>query len=259
MPTTPDPRLDVDLLWGPLGARAVHHGVDVAVVVDVLSFTTTVSVAADRGAAVLPCPTYDDRAVRLAQEHDAVLAVRRTEARPGDVSLSPASVRAATDLDRLVLPSPNGSTLSRVLGDGRRTVVAACLRNATAVAGWLSGRATRAAIGPVRVTLVAAGERRADGTIRQAAEDVWGAGAVLDALRAVDGVTLSARASAARDAWRDVAGNPARALRHSRTGAELTRWGFASDVEVAAEVDSTGAVPVLVDGAYEDVARDSPP
>ena len=37
------------LEWGPTGAAAVGPGCGVAVVVDVLSFTTTVTVAADRG------------------------------------------------------------------------------------------------------------------------------------------------------------------------------------------------------------------
>ena len=118
MPPPTGPSLDLRLVWGPSGARTLDRDVDVAVVVDVLSFSTTVSVAADRGVAVLPYPTGDASAQRFADEQGAVLAVRRSLAGPGDVSLSPASVRDAVALDRLVLPSPNGSTLSRVLDDG---------------------------------------------------------------------------------------------------------------------------------------------
>jgi 2-phosphosulfolactate phosphatase len=44
-------------------------------------------------------------------------------------------------------------------------------------------------------------------------------------------------------------------LRRSRTGVELVDGGFASDVEVAAEVGASTAVPLLRDGAYVDVAR----
>lgn len=40
--------------WGLSGARAVSPGCELAVVVDVLSFTTTLSVALDAGIAVLP-------------------------------------------------------------------------------------------------------------------------------------------------------------------------------------------------------------
>lgn len=249
--------VDVQLVWGPQGARSLGADVDVAVVVDVLSFTTTVSVAADRGAVVLPCPAYDEDASRLAQRHDAVLAVRRTEARPGDVSLSPASVRAAPSLRRLVLPSPNGSTLSRLLGVDQRAVVAASLRNASAVSAWIAAAAAERPR-PLRVALVAAGERRADGTVRQAPEDVWGAGAVLEGLTDLAGPVLPPRAAAALTAWREVADRPERALRLSRTGVELADAGFASDVAVAAEVGTSSTVPLLRDGAYADATSLAP-
>lgn len=45
----------VSLEWGLVGAMA-HGPVDFAVVVDVLSFTTSVAVAAERGIEVLPYP-----------------------------------------------------------------------------------------------------------------------------------------------------------------------------------------------------------
>ena len=40
--------------WGPTGAAAVAEGADLAVVVDVLSFTTTLTVAVERGMKVFP-------------------------------------------------------------------------------------------------------------------------------------------------------------------------------------------------------------
>ena len=40
--------------WGPTGADAIADGAACAVVVDVLSFTTTVTVAVERGIAVHP-------------------------------------------------------------------------------------------------------------------------------------------------------------------------------------------------------------
>lgn len=249
--------IDVRLVWGPVGARSLGADVDVAVVVDVLSFTTTVSVAADGGVVVLPCPAYDEHASTLAERHDAVLAVRRTQARPGDVSLSPVSVRAATGLRRLVLPSPNGSTLSRLLDGDDRAVVAASLRNASAVAGWIAATAVERGR-PLCVALVAAGERRTDGSVRQAPEDVWGAGAVMEGLLATARAVHSPRAAAALTAWREVAGRPERALRLSRTGVELADAGFGSDVAVAAEVGTSATVPLLHDSAYVDVAAPLP-
>ena len=55
-------------------------GADVAVVVDVLSFTTTLTIAVGQGTRVFPFGWKDDRAAAHAAEKDAVLAVGRLEA-----------------------------------------------------------------------------------------------------------------------------------------------------------------------------------
>ena len=47
--------------WGPTGAAAIAEGADVAVVVDVLSFTTTLAIAVERGITVWPFPWQDER------------------------------------------------------------------------------------------------------------------------------------------------------------------------------------------------------
>ncbi|MFT4286225.1 MAG: 2-phosphosulfolactate phosphatase, partial [Nocardioides sp.] len=71
----------VRLEWGPVGAAALAP-VDIAVVVDVLSFTTTLTVAVERGIEVIPFRWHDERAARVAAERDAVLAIGRPEAGP---------------------------------------------------------------------------------------------------------------------------------------------------------------------------------
>ena len=162
--------------WGPTGAAAIAEGADVAVVVDVLSFTTTLCVAVERGMTVLPYRWKDERAAAYADERAATLAVGRLEARslPGGagVSLSPAAMARVSGVDRVVLPSPNGSSIAFGLADSGATVVGACLRNRTAVADWLPTHGGTVAV-------VAAGERWPDGSLRPGAEDLWGAGAVL--------------------------------------------------------------------------------
>jgi len=240
----------VRLEWGPVGAAEVATDAAYAVVVDVLSFTTTLSVAMDLDAEVLPYRWKDDAAAVYAAEREATLAVGRFEAldetRPGFVSLSPASLRAATDLHRLVLPSPNGSAISFALADRAATVVGASLRNRTAVADWL-----RARLRPGEaVAVVAAGERWGyDGSLRPALEDLLGAGAVLAALGLAD---LSPEAAAAVAAFRDVAARDAVAttLRACSGGQELIAKGFGDDVEVAAELDTSPWVPVLSGTSY---------
>ena len=57
--------------WGHDGAMAVAPGAELAVVVDVLCFTTCVSVAVDRGADVFPYVWKDSRAADFAARHGA--------------------------------------------------------------------------------------------------------------------------------------------------------------------------------------------
>ncbi len=242
--------------WGVRGADAIADGCAVAVVVDVLSFTTAVTVAADRGVAVWPYPWGDDGARALAATHDAVLAVGRSRAGPGDVSLSPPSIRRAPALRRLVLPSPNGSTISARLAERAPDVVAASLRNRRAVATWLLDRA--AADPDLRVAVVCAGERWSDGALRPAVEDLWGAGAVVALLVEAGWPRVAPEALAAAAAFDGcVAGRADRvddgladALGACASGRELIDAGHPDDVAVAAELDTGIAVPVLRDGAF---------
>jgi len=229
--------------WGPTGAAAIAEGADLAVVVDVLSFTTTLCVALERGMTVLPFSWKDERAAEYAATHGATLAVGRLEARrggEGTVSLSPGSMQAAEGVDRVVLPSPNGSSICFGLAGGGATVVGACLRNRAAVADWLQQQGGTVAV-------VAAGERWPDGSLRPAVEDLWGAGSVLALLPDAD---LSPEARQAAAAYRAVEADLAAALAGCASGVELADAGFREDVELAAEPDVTSVVPVLTEGEF---------
>jgi 2-phosphosulfolactate phosphatase len=238
--------------WGPTGARALVADArpgDAAVVVDVLSFTTTLTVAVEHGVEVLPYPWAVEDAASYAERHGAVLAVGRREGLArGVVSLSPASFLGVTGTPRVVLPSPNGSTIAFALAEAGVTVVGASLRNAGAVASWLAGRSGR-------VCVVAAGERWPDGSLRPAVEDLWGAGAVLDALLggpdpAGHGASPEARAAAA--SYAAVRGRMAELVPACASGRELVAGGFEPDVEIAAAADVSVVVPVWREGAFVD-------
>lgn len=161
----------VRMEWGPTGASACRA--DVAVVVDVLSFSTAVTVAVERGTKVYPCPWGDVRGRALASELGAALAVGRRDTgldteREGEVpapSLSPAALLEAEPIELLVLPSPNGSAIAAALADVGSVVVAGCLRNARAVAVWVGRQLAHGA----SVVVLAAGERwQTDGSLRPA-------------------------------------------------------------------------------------------
>jgi 2-phosphosulfolactate phosphatase len=244
----------VRLEWGPTGGTAVAAGADVAVVVDVLSFTTTLTVAVERGMAVHPHPWKDARAAEHAAALGAVLAIGRfeePEAGLPAVSLSPSAMSRVEGIERIVLPSPNGSAICASLADSGVTLVGACLRNRTAVARWLAATVGEGAV----IAVVPAGERWPDGSLRPAVEDLWGAGAVVAALTSLGGHGLGAEAAVARDAFLAVNETLAASLADCASGRELAGVGFAADVAAAAELDVSGVVPLLgPDGAFRDAA-----
>jgi 2-phosphosulfolactate phosphatase len=227
--------------WGPTGAAAIAGGADIAVVVDVLSFTTTLTVAVERGMTVYPYVWKGSRAEEYAAERDAVLAIGRFEGRDaGGVTLSPAAMSRVEGVERIVLPSPNGSSICFGLAGSGLTVVGACLRNHGAVARWLAPRVADGAT----VAVVAGGERWPDGSLRPAAEDLWGAGAVLRALSLPDSV-LSPEARLAVREFTAVLPRLDDELLACASGQELAAAGFRDDVVVAAESDVSDVVPVL--------------
>jgi 2-phosphosulfolactate phosphatase len=229
--------------WGPTGAAAV--AAEVAVVVDVLSFTTTLSVAIEQGIEVFPFRWNDARAAEHALRHGATLALGRFEAlarrdaRP--VSLSPASLATVQGVERLVLPSPNGSSIAFGLAETGAEVVGASLRNADAVADWLAPQI----LGGATCAVIPAGERWPDGSLRPAAEDLWGAGAVIAGLVDRGVVGLSPEARLAEESFRAVRPDVAAELAACASGVELVTGGFADDVAVAGQLDASKVVPVL--------------
>jgi hypothetical protein len=151
----------------------------VVIVVDVLSFCTSVDIAVGRGAAVLP-QRWGDRAAAVSEATalGALSAGPRSGAGP---SLRPSSLLELSAGTRLALASPNGGTLCAIAADRGAAVFAGCLRNASAVAA----AAERASAAGGSIGLVPAGERWPDGTLRVAAEDLIGAGHRRGAARVV--------------------------------------------------------------------------
>lgn len=225
--------------WGLHGVEVARERSAVPVIVDVLSFSTAVDVAAARGARVLPFPLGDMEAARLAADRaEAILALPRRAA-AGGFSLSPASLLVIPEGTKLMLPSPNGSRLSFACGD--TPALAGCLRNAAAVAAAASRIA-----GEQPICVIPAGERWPDGSLRPCIEDLLGAGAVIHHL----GRPCSPEAWVARDAFRSAQNELADLIRASVSGRELADAGFADDVEMAVQLNVSPCAPVLIDGGY---------
>lgn len=219
--------------WGEQGVAALAPISDVVIIVDVFSFTTCVDVATAQGATVYPY--RGDDAAGFAQSVGATLASKWGGS---GYSLSPHSLTQLPPDLRLVLPSPNGSTLS--LGTGATPTLAGCLRNYKAVA------AAAQSIGK-RIAVIPAGERwYPDPALRPAYEDWLGAGAMISEL----GGSLSPEARAARAAFRDAAPDLAPLLAACSSAREHQERGYAQNVALVTAVNVSACVPLLVDGAY---------
>lgn len=232
----------VDFGWGLRGLQSLLPTSDVIVIVDVLSFSTAVDVAASRGAQVLPFPYELSDADSYARSRGALLAQPR-QAGGEQLSLSPETLKTVANGTRIVLPSPNGSRLS--WETGAVPTLTGCLRNAAAVARAASS------LGP-SIGIIAAGERWPDGSMRPAIEDLLGAGSIIECVAA----RPSPDAEAARGAYRALQDRIQDVIRHSQSGRELIDSGYAGDVEIAIEAGVSSVAPWLQDDAYVDATRE---
>ena len=227
--------------WGPAGAAELARVCSVLVIVDVLSFSTSVDIAVGRGMRVHPFP-WSDQARDYADRIGAAVAVSRQHVTPAQPwSLSPAALLNAPVVADLVLPSPNGASICSAAASTGVPVVAASLRNASTVARWLHGHGHGTTARPVGV--VAAGELWPDGALRPCVEDLLGAAAVLDGLSML-GVPLSVEAAVTLAALASVRNVPA-AIRRCVSGQELIQRGFAEDVRIAVQSGVSPTVPVM--------------
>ena len=222
--------------WGEHGVAQLAPISDVVIIVDVLSFSTSVDIAVGRGALVYPFRARDESALTYAASIGAELAgFKRSDSK---YSLSPQSLIDIPQGTRLVLPSPNGSTLT--LATGSTPTLAGCLRNARAVAHAAQSYGRRIAIIP-------AGERwKADGALRPSFEDWVGVGAIISAL---DG-SLSPEARAAVASFNEARSDLDDLLSQCGSGKELIERGFEQDVVLASQLNVSECVPVFANGAY---------
>lgn len=232
--------------WGAAGAEPLLTPSTAVVVVDVLSFSTAVTIATGRGTAVYPHPWPSPDIESFGRRHRAEVAVRRREVDTDHPwSLSPEHLLSSPIADRLVLPSPNGSGIAAVAG-GAAVVVAGCLRNASAVCSWLTANGYGEENKPIAV--IAAGEQWPGGQLRPALEDLLGAGAIIAGLP--PRLRRSVEAEAARILWSSLGREAEGILLDCSSGRELAGGGYVADVLLAAETDADETVPLMSDGAF---------
>lgn len=244
---------DIRLEWSAEGVTALGDECPVLVVVDVLSFSTTVDLALMRGGWILPMRWGDPDASEAARRAGAMLPDEH------GWSLRPFSVLSTPPGMLIALPSPNGATLCTLAAGTEARVLTACLRNARAVAEVALALAKGSPVG-----VVPSGERwgfgvgappDSVGSLRPCVEDHLGAGAVVDALIAAGARWPSPEASMAARAYRAAGPDLGAVVAGSSSGAELREAGRGGDVDLAVAVNRSSVAPLLVEGVFQDAVR----
>ncbi|MFQ4143573.1 2-phosphosulfolactate phosphatase [Chlorogloeopsis sp. ULAP02] len=221
--------------WGTKGASQLAPISDIIIIVDVLSFSTATEIATNNGAIIYPYQWRDDSALEYAKSVQAELSKSRF-AKDG-YSLSPASLTKIPVGTKLVIPSPNGSSLT--LLTGKTPTIAGCLRNCEAVAKFAQKYGSKIAV-------IAAGEKWEDGSLRPAFEDLIGAGAILSFLNG----NFSPEAETAVAAFNYFKKDLLAHLKNCSSGKELIAKGFEFDVELAAALNISDCIPWFSENAY---------
>ncbi|WP_106178940.1 2-phosphosulfolactate phosphatase [Prauserella shujinwangii] len=247
---------DVRLEWSAEGVRALGEDCRVLVVVDVLSFSTTVDLALMRGGRLMPLRWGDQAAADAARRAGAILPDER------GWPVRPFSVLSTPPGTFLALPSPNGATLCTLAAEAGARVLTGCLRNAKAVAELAYALADGTPIG-----VIPAGERWGvnmrsqtvtTGTLRPCVEDHLGAGAIVDALLGAGAQWPSPEAALAARAFRAAGPDVGAVVAGSASGKELREAGHGGDVDLAIAVNRSSVAPLLVDGVFQNVTHMPP-
>ena len=213
----------VRLEWGPAAIRHLGPKADCIVIVDVMSFSTCVNLAVERGGIVYPYRRRDESAQRYGEERGAEVASGKRLAHGW--SLSPQSMLRVTAGLKLVLPSPNGSRCTLLARDLGKPVYCASLRNLDATAAACRQYDS--------VLIVPCGECWADdNSLRPSFEDHLAAGGLVSALGRV---RASPEARAAALVYEGFVPHRSQALAACGSALELTERGFAADVALCLE------------------------
>ncbi|MFC7370958.1 2-phosphosulfolactate phosphatase [Fictibacillus iocasae] len=239
----------VKVEWGQRGAREAAQRGDIIVIVDVLSYSSTVAAALHHGAQVYPFPPpNNEKAKEYAASLGAEMVLGRAEAeRTGGYTLSPVSFKRDDRDRKFVLCSLNG---------------AACTEAAKAVPALLIGSLVNADVAAKAahdqqkktgrdITIVPCGEQWEDphhdeNGMRPGIEDYLGAGAILASLEG----TFSPEAEVCAASFAACQHNLEQLITQSGSGRELVERGYGADVEFCRCLNTLEQVPVLYNGCF---------
>ena len=239
-------RIDVYLLPALLGAADLSG--TVAVVIDVLRATTTITHALANGAeCVVPCQTIEEAQSLRADNPAALLGGERggKKIEGFDLGNSPAEYSREDVSGRTILFTTTNGTKAMQACRAADEIWIASFVNLSALCSQLAEHP--------HIHVICAGT---DGEITR--EDVLLAGAIVDQLSAGESgsIELNDQAQIAADAWQEAkqgltSVSLAERLKMSRGGKNVLRIGLENDIEIAATVDKFELVPRLNPQAWE--------
>jgi len=226
---------------GAPGVRQALADGDVPVIVDVLRFSSTVTTAVANGFTIIPADRRDE-AEQLADRLGAAVSGPTGKAR---YSLSPLDYLDPKAPEDVVLVSPNGAALARIVG-GKAIAFVACLLNARTAGRLLREVSERTGKG---IALIAAGEAAEEQETdlaqrRFAIEDWLGCGAILAELRMEE----SPEAVVCRRTFEACRHDVADLIKGSLSGRYLSKKGFDFDLSHCVQRGIYEILPMLREG-----------
>ncbi len=233
--------MHVDVALGPGEWGALELSGRVAVVIDVLRATTTITTALANGAeAVIPFADLEECRAYREKEPDILLGGERDGLRPEgfDLGNSPCEYTAERVFGRrIAYTTTNGTRAIEACRDAEEVLLGA-LVNRRALAERLAASGFSA-------ILVCAGKLG-----RPNLEDTYCAGAIIEALRGLvpKELYLTDRALIAEAAFTAYGEKEESVLSVAEHGRVLVAKGFGDDVNYCEQTDTTGTVGRLYDG-----------
>lgn len=235
--------------WGQRGAREAAERGDITIIVDVLSFSSTVVTAVHFGASVYPFPPpVDEAAKAYAEEIGARLVWGRTEAAQfGGHSLSPLSFSPGDAGQKFVMCSLNGAACAWAASKVPALLIG-CLLNASAAADAANDLQAKTG---AAISVIPCGERwssvlGSENNMRPGIEDYLGAGLILSKLRG----SRSPEAQVCLGAYEHSKPKLSELIAGCGSGRELIERGYGQDVRYCSQIDVSSVVPVLRDNHF---------
>ncbi|WP_264739466.1 2-phosphosulfolactate phosphatase [Cytobacillus firmus] len=222
-----------------ISEEKLREGSKVAVVLDILLATTTITSALSEGAAeVIPVLDFTEVmnvAAGMKPETFVLAGESHGKAIEGCVYPIPSRLREMINGKKLILSTTNGTVALRKLACASKVYNSSLLNNRAA---------TESVKGEAETVIVVCSGNSGELSL----EDFYGAGRFIDCLTNHDEWEMTDSAKAALHFYRGSSGSAFDILSSSRVGRLFARHGLAEDLEFASQTDMAAIVPILKKG-----------